>query len=238
MPIVKKAAVFSPLQNIPHKERYMINKLAIGFLMGASSICVFAQTTDIQTPNDGYSQDSRGAVTRSGYGLCWRSGTWTPDDAVAGCDGALKPPIPNPIAPEVKNSLEGEKSITQRCDFTATLENGQTFASGKAVLNEQAKMRIADDILPKLTQCKIITSLAITGHTDHIGSRQANQQLSEKRARALASYLKEKGIQVPISSDGAGDTQALVSCDEKLPKSQLSACLAPNRRVSIEVHGY
>lgn len=216
----------------------MINKLALGFLMGASSVCVFAQTTDIQIPNDGYNQDSRGAVTRSGYGLCWRSGTWTPNDAVAGCDGALKSPIPNPIAPEVKNNLEGAQPITQRCDFTATLENGQTFASGKAVLNEQAKKRIAADILPRLTQCKTITGFVITGHTDYIGSRQSNQQLSEKRAVAVANYLKEKGIDRSIISVyGAGDTQALNSCDKKLPAPQLISCLAPNRRVSIEVHG-
>jgi OOP family OmpA-OmpF porin len=215
----------------------MINKLAIGFLMGTFSICVFAQTTDIQAPNDGYSRDSRGTVARSDYGLCWRSGTWTPDDAAAGCDGPLKPPIPNPIAPEVKSNLGERKPVTQRCDFTATLESGQTFVSGKAVLNEQAKKRIADDILPKLAQCKTITSVVITGHTDHIGSREFNQQLSEKRARALATYLKEKGLTEPISTYGAGETKALISCNGKLPISQLLSCLAPNRRVSIEVHG-
>lgn len=214
----------------------MINKLALGFLMGASSICAFAQTTDIQTSNDGYNQDSRGTVTRSGFGLCWRSGTWTGDDAIAGCDGALTPPIPNPIAPEVKNNLEGAQSV-RPCDFTATLESGQTFSSGKSVLNESAKKRINDDILPKLAQCKTITSFTITGHTDHIGSRQSNQQLSEKRANAVANYIKQKGIDTPIDIYGAGDTQALTSCDKKLSKSQLNNCLAANRRVSIEIHG-
>lgn len=214
----------------------MINKLALGFLMGASSVCVFAQTTDIQTSNDGYNQDSRGAVTRSGFGLCWRSGTWTADDAIAGCDGALKSPIPNPIAPEVKSNLEGAQP-ERRCDFTATLESGQTFSSGKSVLNEQAKKRINNDILPKLAQCKTITSFTITGHTDHIGSREANQQLSEKRASAVANYLKQKGVNTPINVLGAGDTQALTSCDKKLSKKQLNVCLAPNRRVSVEIHG-
>ncbi|HWU97414.1 MAG TPA: OmpA family protein [Oxalicibacterium sp.] len=215
----------------------MINKLALGFLMGASSVYVFAQTTDIRTQNDGYNQDSRGTVTRSGYGLCWRSGTWNPDDAIAGCDGALKPPIPNPIAPEVQTNLKEDKSVASHCDFTATLKSGETFASGKTLLNAQAKNRINSDILPKLAQCKTISSLAVTGHTDHIGSKQFNQRLSENRASAVANYLKENGINTSINIHGAGDTQALTSCDQKLSKSQQISCLAPNRRVTIEVHG-
>lgn len=215
----------------------MINKLALGFLMGTSSMCVFAQTTDIQVPqNDGYSQDSRGTVPRSGYGLCWRSGTWTPDDAVTGCDGALKSPIPNPIAPEVQNSLGNEQSA-KRCDFTATLESGQTFAFGKAILNAQAKKRLADSLLPQLAQCKSITSLTITGHTDNIGSHQANQQLSEKRALAVAAFLKSHGVTAPMHTHGAGETQPITSCDSILPISSRITCLAPNRRVLLDVQG-
>lgn len=214
----------------------MINKLALGFLMGASSALVFAQT-DIQIPsNDGYSQDSQGTVTRSGYGLCWRSGTWSPSDAVAGCDGALKSPIPNPIAPEVKNSLASEP-VVKSCDFSVTLANEQTFAFGKASLSQQAKKHIRDDVLPKLAQCKTVTSLVVTGHTDHIGAPSANQRLSEKRAIAVANYLKSRGIKESISTLGAGDSQPLVECSKNTSRAKIVSCLAPNRRVTIEVHG-
>ena len=62
----------------------MINKVVLGLLLGASTSYVAAQT-DIQVPpNNAYAQDSRGVVTRSAFGLCWRSGSWTPGDAVAG----------------------------------------------------------------------------------------------------------------------------------------------------------
>lgn len=214
----------------------MINKLALGFLMGASSALVFAQT-DIQIPsNDGYNQDSRGTVTRSGYGLCWRSGTWSPDHAVAGCDGALKSPIPNPIAPEVKNPLAGE-ATEKSCDFSATLENEQTFAFGKASLSSRAKKHLRDEVLPKLAQCKTVSSLVVTGHTDHIGSPSANQRLSENRAVAVANYLKSNGIKDAISTLGAGDSQPEVECDAKTNRAKMVACLAPNRRVTIDVHG-
>lgn len=214
----------------------MIDKLALGLLMGVTSAFAFSQT-DIQAPqNDGYNQDSRGTVTRSGFGLCWRSGSWSSDDAVAGCDGALQSPIPNPIAPDVKNSLATEPSVVKRCDFAISLESGETFAVGKAVLNDQAKHRISDAVLSKLGQCGAISNITVTGHTDDIGSAEANRKLSEKRAAAVAHFLQSRGISAPITTYGAGETQPLIKCDTQL-RSKLTECLAPNRRVEIQVRG-
>lgn len=215
----------------------MIDKLALGLLMGVSSTFAFAQT-DIQAPqNDGYSQDSRGTVTRSEFGLCWRSGSWTADDAVAGCDGALKPPIPNPIAPEVKNILTSAPVADKRCDFTVTLESGETFASGQSVLNEKAKKRLADTLLPKLAKCQSVAEVTITGHTDNIGAAETNRRLSEKRAASVADFLQAHGIIVPINVLAAGETQPLVNCQAGMNRAKLIACLAPNRRVQIQVQG-
>lgn len=214
----------------------MIDKLALGLLMGVTSAFAFSQT-DIQAPqNDGYNQDSRGTVTRSGFGLCWRSGSWSSDDAVAGCDGALQPPIPNPIAPDVKNNLATDPSLAKRCDFTISLESGETFALGKATLNAKAKHRISDTVLPKLSQCGVINAITITGHTDNIGSAEANRKLSEKRAAAVAHFLQSHGVSAPITTYGAGETQPLIKCDAQ-SQSKLTECLAPNRRVEIQAHG-
>ena len=45
-------------------------------------------TTDIMAakPNSAYVQDARGVIARNPFGLCWRTGYWTPADAVPGCD--------------------------------------------------------------------------------------------------------------------------------------------------------
>ncbi|MGZ3180977.1 MAG: hypothetical protein ACXU8N_00935 [Telluria sp.] len=45
-------------------------------------------TTDImaKTPYSAYVQDGRGVIARDPFGLCWRTGYWTPADAVPGCD--------------------------------------------------------------------------------------------------------------------------------------------------------
>lgn len=218
----------------------MINKVVLGLLLGASSSYVAAQT-DIQVPaNNAYAQDSRGVVTRSAFGLCWRSGTWTPADAVPGCDGALASPIPNPIAPEVASHLDGKVApvavAANSCNFIIALESDQTFGLNQAVLNRAAQSRIDRDVLPKLTACNGSGSMTITGYTDLLGNARSNQVLSEKRAAAVADYLKKKGVTVNMKVAGAGATQPIKECDSKLSRTKLVACLAPNRRVLIEMH--
>lgn len=217
----------------------MINKVVLGLLLGASSSFAAAQT-DIQVPSkNAYTQDSRGVVTRSDFGLCWRSGTWTPEDAIAGCDGALTLPVPNPIAPELASHLDGKVAPVavagNSCELTIGLESDQTFGLNKSTLNKAAKNRIDRDVLPKLAACNN-ASIIVTGHTDILGSTHSNQILSEKRAAAVADYLKKKGIAVNMNVVGAGETQPVKECDSKLSRTKLVACLAPNRRVLIEVH--
>ena len=56
----------------------------------------FVQAAD--KPPSGYLADSNHDVVRSGTGLCWHTGTWTPADAtVVGCDNFLAP-APAPAA--------------------------------------------------------------------------------------------------------------------------------------------
>jgi OmpA-OmpF porin, OOP family len=74
----------------------MLDKLALGFIIGATAASAFAQTvSNIQADPSGsaYLQDGRGGVVRSSFGLCWRTGYWTQSDSVAGCDGELVVPV-------------------------------------------------------------------------------------------------------------------------------------------------
>jgi OOP family OmpA-OmpF porin len=69
-----------------------MNKLAKIILAASAVVAMSAQAqTDIKasTPNSAYAQAANGTIVRSGTGLCWRTGYWTPADAVPGCDGAL-----------------------------------------------------------------------------------------------------------------------------------------------------
>ena len=62
--------------------------------------------------------------------------------------------------------------------------------------------------------------------------------LSQRRAQTVANYLSSRGVPASvISAQGAGESQPAVECSDKLGRSELIACLQPNRRVEIQVTG-
>ena len=225
----------------------MLNKLIFGLALGCASAALLAQTTGIQAPptSGGYAQDGNGTVLRSGDGLCWRSGSWTPDASITGCDGALVPPVAKPIAPEIATTPATAGSaqpapapvVATRCDFTVTLEGNLLFGFNQAALSTTAKSRIDNDVLNRLDTCASIDSILVTGHTDRLGTAAYNEKLSARRATAIASYLKSKGVSILIETRGLGAAQPVKICDDKLGRKKLIDCLAPNRRVVIHVRG-
>ena len=71
--------------------------------------------------------------------------------------------------------------------------------------------------------------MTVYGHTDDVGSQAYNQELSEKRARAVRDYLVEAGIgQEIITTKGFGKTKPLVP--GTTPEAR-----AKNRRVEVEI---
>ncbi len=66
--------------------------------------------------------------------------------------------------------------------------------------------------------------LFIAGHTDTVGTRESNYRLSVDRARAIAGYFKQKGIKLPISYEGFGESILKVKTPDETPEPQ-------NRRV-------
>lgn len=76
---------------------------------------------------------------------------------------------------------------------------------------------------PKLTGKKVV----VTGHTDSVGSRPFNLDLSRRRADALVDYLTQNGVERSrLEARGVG-------FDQPLPN--MGAKAAANRRVEISV---
>lgn len=229
----------------------MLEKFALALIVGAGAASAFAQAVADVKANPGssaYSQDGRGVIVRSAFGLCWRTGYWSPTDAVAGCDGELVVPVAKATAPAIVPSPVRETAAPvpppplaaaapKRCDFSVTLENDQTFEFGKSVLRIPAKKRIDTEILGKLPSCGKIEIILVTGHADRLGSQQYNQALSTRRADAVAAYLTAKGVSAHMDTLGMGKTQAIKTCGNKLSRKELITCLTPNRRVVVEVKG-
>ncbi|QIE02041.1 OmpA family protein [Buchnera aphidicola] len=81
-------------------------------------------------------------------------------------------------------------------------------------------------------------SIILLGHTDKIGNQKYNQKLSEDRAYSIKNYLTSKGFSRDmIIVRGAGSLYPLTDqvCNDIEDKSLLISCLAPDRRVEIEV---
>ncbi len=221
----------------------MLKKIIFSTLASITATCSFAQTsTNIQARanSSAYTQDGRGVILRNAYGLCWRTGYWTPADAVPGCDGELVPPVAKPTAPPLAATPAPVLAIPsppKRCDFAETLQGDETFAFNQTTLSDAARQRIDRDVIDKLNACSKIEIVVVTGHTDRLGTQQYNQKLSEKRANAVAAYLKRKGLNAQLDTMGAGKTQSIKTCRDQLKRKELIECLAPNRRVVIETRG-
>jgi hypothetical protein len=93
-------------------------------------------------------------------------------------------------------------------------------------------------VIAKLGNCASVKLMLITGHTDRIGSHEANQKLSEKRAEAVKAYLVSKGAKADSDRNhGRRQDPARAEVRRQAPRKKLIECLAPNRRVVVEVQG-
>lgn len=112
------------------------------------------------------------------------------------------------------------------------------FPSGRSSLkdiSDEGKAKL-DELAAGIKASGGVDVIKITGHADKSGNTKANQSLSLNRAKAVKDYLVGKGVNTKaFQTVGAGDTQPVKECDMKLPSEELKACLAPNRRVEVDV---
>ncbi|MET3117302.1 OOP family OmpA-OmpF porin [Undibacterium sp. GrIS 1.8] len=214
-------------------------KNLVKLVIAASSVAAFSASaqdmTDIKasTPNSAYVQDGRGVIVRDPFGLCWRTGYWTPADAVPGCDAPLvKPepvvapaPAPAAVVAPAPAVVVPPAPTSEKVTFAADA----FFDFDKAVLKSEAKTKL-DDMASKLQGINLEVVIAV-GHTDSVGSDAYNQKLSVRRAEAVKAYLVSKGIEANrVYTEGKGKKQPVA--DNKTAEGR-----AQNRRVEIEVVG-
>ena len=107
---------------------------------------------------------------------------------------------------------------------SVSVNAGTLFATGRSTLNPKSL-----PILDKLAEVLGTTSenISVEGHTDSIGSRDANVKLSTARAEAVAKILIDKGIaRERITTTGYGPDRPAASNATKEGREQ-------NRRVEI-----
>lgn len=244
--------------------RRLVTGVVAGALAAAFAGSVAGQTTGYvpgvagaNPTNSGYVLSGSGTpdnnVVRSGVynstaglsgNLCYRTGYWTPSMAIAACDPDLVPkpaapmpgaaPAPAPAPAPARAPAPAAAGVQK-----ITLASKALFDFDKAILKPAGKAAIDSEIISKLSQVQKLELVLVTGHTDRIGTQAYNQKLSERRADAVRDYLVSKGVpRDKIETLGMGKTQPIpgVVCNQKALR-ELIACLAPNRRVEIEVKG-
>lgn len=100
-----------------------------------------------------------------------------------------------------------------------------------ATLNDGAKKIIDARLLPILREGMAVF---IESHTDMRGTRADNQDLSDRRAKAVTDYLISKGINVSqIMAKGFGESKLLNKCSDDVVCSEAEH--AVNRRTTFRV---
>jgi outer membrane protein OmpA-like peptidoglycan-associated protein len=103
------------------------------------------------------------------------------------------------------------------------------FDSGKYTLRPLAREKLSK--ISGIVLAYPSLKLAVEGNTDSVGTESFNQELSEKRAEGVRSYLTQQGVPgTSTTATGFGKTRPIASNDTSEGRQQ-------NRRVELIVSG-
>ena len=223
--------------------------------LAIAAACIPAAQAQVNSKNQGYLVNGPNfdVVTAVGGTVCVRTSDWTPARAAAAaackqCTPDLcpvpPPPAPKPAPkPEVKPEAKpvakpAPKPEVRNVELKIEL---QGIEFNKTEMTPDNRKELDTFLEKEVKPLTTIGAVIITGHTDRIGSEKYNKKLSEKRALGVKDYVVGKGIdQKLIFWEGKGPKQPIPVtkfCENKMKRKQLIECLAPNRRVTVEVVG-
>jgi outer membrane protein OmpA-like peptidoglycan-associated protein len=147
--------------------------------------------------------------------------------ALGGTAGAAVGHYMDKQAAEIRDDLKNAKVERIGEGIKITFASGILFDTDSAVVQRSAQSNIAD--LSKTLNKYPDTEIVIQGYTDSTGSPQYNLALSEKRADAVASYLKSEGVKTNrIGTGGFGSENPIAD------NSTIEGRRA-NRRVEVAI---
>lgn len=132
------------------------------------------------------------------------------------------------LADAMKSLEEIAKVKEEQRGLVITLEGAVLFASGKTSLLPIAKDKLSK-VAIVLQQQSDDKRIVVEGHTDSVGSDDANLKLSQGRADAVREFMISQGVKSErITAVGKGESTPIA--DNKSPEGR-----ANNRRVEIVV---
>lgn len=101
------------------------------------------------------------------------------------------------------------------------------FITGGAELTPESTAALADVLARAIARAG--GELVVIGHTDRVGTLEANDALSLRRAEAVRALIIERGFEAArVRAVGRGERQPLVATDDEVDEPR-------NRRVEIVV---
>jgi OOP family OmpA-OmpF porin len=131
------------------------------------------------------------------------------------------------------------RRVTRAAPATAapthwSLATDALFAFGRATFSPNQPHVQLEQLATMLTR-RQITAVRLVGYTDRLGSPEANRALSRRRAETVRDYLVVRGVPPDVFTvEGRGEADPLVQCPDR-KGAKLIACLAPNRRVEVNI---
>jgi OmpA-OmpF porin, OOP family len=164
---------------------------------------------------DDYVYDTAGQPVETGSGQCVHGMSWNAKAPMC--------PAPTVVVDE------------GRVKIVFGIDDAEFFGFDKAGLGKTAKQHL-DQVVAAIKSADDIHGILITGHADRIGPEPYNVDLARKRAQNAKAYLVSKGVPAEkIKAVGESLDQPWVSCPGIKDQNKLIACLAPNRRVDVQV---
>lgn len=180
--------------------------------------------------------DPEGEPWTNEAGECWRN-PGVGSGPVEACGDAMPEPEPEPEPePRAETDASDREPETVTRVQELELDSRVLFGFGAATITDDGRAAI-DEALAEVGDDWQLRRVRIIGHTDRIGSAGANQALSERRAQAVAAYLRNRPetANAEIEAMGRGESDPVVTCGDDLARAALIECLAPNRRVALEL---
>jgi outer membrane protein OmpA-like peptidoglycan-associated protein len=193
---------------------YGKGKTILGLVV-ATSLFVMAGTASAEKR---YVTDSAGNVVKDGFGGCVTAPVGGTLMSLPECGDAA----PAKAEAPAKADAPAAKPAPAPAPLAVIDATAAEFAFDKSDLTS-AHRSILIDVAGKLTGEE---NLEIVGHTDSKGSKAYNQKLSERRAKAVADFLRTFGVKNSMSVSGMGETQPVAD-------NATDAGRAQNRRVEI-----
>ncbi|WP_343043533.1 OmpA family protein [Sphingobacterium shayense] len=211
----------------------MNKKVAVYGLSVATSVMLLASCSTIQNT----SSTTKGAVigTAAGAGLGALIGGKAGNTAVGALAGAAIGGVAGGLigkkmdkqAKEIENTVAGAEVIKSDEGIIVKFDEGILFDFNSSTLKSAAKENITN--LVATLNKEPGTEILVIGHTDNVGTLNANQKVSESRAAAVKAFAVSQGL-----AGGRVKTQGK-NFSEPIASNDTDAGRAENRRVEIAI---